>query len=149
MERVDSVITAADKVIRDASARTAENAMEVLQNSVEVLKSSLSSSRRKRADSSTSIETGSTSSTTSDMTDMTMSGMEDFTFTYEEEADPEVFFVPYCWDVIVSTVTASSLEWHKSKIRVFPINENVSLGDEGDVAPSIAGNYAEDVGDVV
>lgn len=154
MERVDSVITAADKVIRDASARTADNAMQVLQNSVEVLKSSLSNSRRKRSGSANSIDTSSTSaSSMSTSSDMTMNGMEDFTFTYEEEADPEIFFVPYCWDVIVSTITASSLEWNKREIQVFPINEIVSSGNEAgmndDVAPTIVGNYADDIGDVV
>lgn len=41
-------------------------------------------------------------------------------FTYEEEADPEVFFVPYVWDVVVCALTASSIEWQKERIQVFP-----------------------------
>ena len=45
--------------------------------------------------------------------------MGDFTFTYEEEADPEVFFVPYVWEVIVCVATASSIEWKKDKFRYF------------------------------
>ena len=48
----------------------------------------------------------------------TMAGLEDFTFTYEEEADPEIFFVPYVWEVIVCAVTAISVEWNKDRIRV-------------------------------
>jgi len=34
----------------------------------------------------------------------------------------EVFFVPYVWDVIISTVTTATLEWSRSKIQVFPLN---------------------------
>ena len=34
----------------------------------------------------------------------------------------EVFFVPYVWDVIVCTVTTTTMEWSRSEIRVFPLN---------------------------
>lgn len=40
---------------------------------------------------------------------------------YEEESDPEVFFVPYVWEIIVSVVTSSSIEWETNKIKVFPL----------------------------
>lgn len=50
---------------------------------------------------------------------------EEFTFSYEEEADPEVFFVPYIWDIIVSVVTASTMEWKKDDIEVFPLLDEV------------------------
>jgi hypothetical protein len=42
-------------------------------------------------------------------------------FTYEEESDPEVFFVPYVWEIIVSVVTSSSIEWDTDKIKVFAL----------------------------
>jgi len=47
-----------------------------------------------------------------------------FTFTYEEEADPETFFVPYIWEVIVCVATSSVLEWSKPNILVFPLLED-------------------------
>lgn len=56
-----------------------------------------------------------------------MSDLGNLTFTYEEEADPEVFFVPYIWDMIVCTLTTTTttMEWDRAKIRVFPLNEEV------------------------
>jgi hypothetical protein len=86
----------ADTLIGDASARTADKAMEVLENSKDILKGS--KSNRNISSSSASVTDDSTISTTSSST---VSGMEDFRFTYEEEADPEIFFVPYLWEVIV------------------------------------------------
>ena len=54
------------------------------------------------------------------------SDLGNLTFTYEEEADPEVFFVPYVWDVTVGTLTTTTMEWSRNKIRVFPLNEEVA-----------------------
>ncbi|KAL9182779.1 hypothetical protein ACHAXT_004058 [Thalassiosira profunda] len=54
------------------------------------------------------------------------SDLGNLTFTYEEEADPEVFFVPYVWDVTVGTLTTTTMEWSRNKIRVFPLNEEVN-----------------------
>jgi len=80
-----------------------------------------------------------------------MNGMEDFKFTYEEEADPETFFVPYVWEVIVSTVTSSSLEWDRMNIKVFAIMRHVvdGLSEGGEVLAANANEFAKDVGDVV
>mmetsp|Transcript_5579 Transcript_5579/g.12706 ORF Transcript_5579/g.12706 Transcript_5579/m.12706 type:complete len:792 (-) Transcript_5579:62-2437(-) len=55
-----------------------------------------------------------------------MSDLGNLTFTYEEEADPEVFFVPYVWDVIVGTLTTTTMEWSRNKIQVFPLIEDIN-----------------------
>lgn len=96
MESITTMLDKADTLIGDASARTADKAMEVLENSKDILKGS--KSNRNISSSSASVTDDSTISTTSSST---VSGMEDFRFTYEEEADPEIFFVPYLWEVIV------------------------------------------------
>ena len=76
-----------------------------------------------------------------------------FSFTYEEEADPETFFVPYVWEVIVCCATASSIEWAKSEIRVFPLlDEPVSdeqIPQDGDLAMQRpTGEFAKDLSEV-
>ena len=80
------------------------------------------------------------------------SDKEDFTFTYEEESDPENFFVPYIWEVIVCAVTASSVEWDRNKIQVFPLLKVEEM--PADIAEASEGNgaepvFANDVMDVV
>jgi hypothetical protein len=72
--------------------------------------------------------------------------LSDFTFTYEEEADPEIFFIPYVWEVIVCTVTASSIEWETNKILVFPLLDEE---DEEEQTPAPTTGFAADVSDVV
>lgn len=79
-----------------------------------------------------------------------------FTFTYEEEADPEIFFVPYVWEVIVCAVTSSSVEWNKSRIQVFPLLDDPTVGQDAtaphvDDLPDPQGvqDYSKDVSDVV
>ena len=70
---MEKVIKLADKLVHeDGGARTAPKALRVLEDNVEELKGI--SEKNQEAD---------------------------FTFSYEEEADPEVFFVPYIWEVIV------------------------------------------------
>ncbi len=54
---------------------------------------------------------------------------DDFTFTYEEEADPEIFFVPNVWEIIVCVMTSATIEWDKSRIKVFPLLE---IDDDND-----------------
>ena len=39
------------------------------------------------------------------------------------EYNSEVFFVPYIWDVVVGTLTTTTMEWSRNKIQVFPLNE--------------------------
>jgi hypothetical protein len=80
---------------------------------------------------------------------------EEFTFTYEEEADPEIFFVPYVWEVIVCVVSSSSIEWDKNRIIVFPLLDvqevEESLDEIGDTSElqSMIPQFARDVTDVV
>jgi len=75
---------------------------------------------------------------------------DDFTFTYEEEADPEIFFVPYVWEVIVSVTTAGSIEWTKENIKVFPLLSDEAIGDVLEEAKPIdPTKFSADVADVV
>ena len=79
-----------------------------------------------------------------------------FMFTYEEEADPEIFFVPYVWEVIVCCATASSIEWVKPDIRVFPLLDDpasdasiAALADDLDASGlRPAGEFSKDLADV-
>jgi hypothetical protein len=80
---------------------------------------------------------------------------EEFTFTYEEEADPEIFFVPYVWEVIVCVISSSSIEWDKNRIRVFPlldveeIEERLDENGDSSETQSMIPQFARDVTDVV
>jgi len=64
-----------------------------------------------------------------------VSDIGNLTFTYEEEADPEdeeeadpeVFFLPYVWDVIVGTLTTTTMEWNRKSIEVFPLNYDIEV----------------------
>ena len=140
-----TIISQADKIIQeDGTASSAEQTMAVLESdtSVEKLKAvtKKSPSPGTQRERSNSVDSASS--------DMSVAG-GDFTFTYEEEADPEIFFVPYLWEVIVCTLTASSLEWEKEKIRVFPLLEDALVGDdEAELAPALR-NFASDAADAV
>jgi len=76
---------------------------------------------------------------------------EDFTFTYEEEADPEIFFAPYVWEVIVCALTSASIEWNKNLIQVFPLLEEEFVEEENeiDALESNIPQFARDVTDIV
>jgi hypothetical protein len=37
----------------------------------------------------------------------------------------EIFFVPYIWDVAIGALTASTFEWTRSRIQVFPLNHEL------------------------
>ena len=105
------------------SSRTASKALGILQEHRDELQGAVSERRRKE---------------------------EDFTFTYEEEADPEVFFVPYVWEVIVGAVTSGTLDWNQDEIRVFALLDKVEVvnsnGMEEAAGPT---NFSQDVSDVV
>jgi hypothetical protein len=128
--RVQAAIRTAASLIEKAAARTATKALLVLDEEVETIRKAVTDNRKKNQD--------------------------DFTFSYEEETDPEIFFVPYVWEVIVCTVTASSIEWQKKNIRVFPLleieegAESSSLLDSPvDPALMPQQGFAQDVSDVV
>ena len=117
--------------------------MEVLRENTSVLKSlRVDGNRRSTQSSNGSVSNDST------ISDSTMNGMEDFKFTYEEESDPETFFIPYVWETIVCTVTSSSLEWDRMNIKAFAIMHHLSNGG-GDVEVPSNSEFAEDVDDVV
>lgn len=132
ISRIHSVIKASAKIIESQSnARTATKALQVLTENMDQIQNAVAEKRKKNTEK------------------------EDFTFTYEEESDPEIFFVPYIWEVIVCAVTASSIEWDTNKIQVFPLLEveqppstGVDEADEkaGDISVPV---FANDVMDVV
>lgn len=129
--RIQSVISVAGEVIEEhGDARTASKALKVLADNMDRIRDAVTE-RRKRNEN------------------------EDFTFTYEEEADPEIFFVPYVWEVAVCVVTSSSVAWDKNRIQVFPLLEAERLeeigngrGAEAAAGPSIH-EFSKDVTDVV
>lgn len=55
----------------------------------------------------------------------------------------EIFFVPYIWDVIVCSLTASTFEWARDRIKVFPLN-HPSSDDEGDRQANISSNHEDE-----
>ena len=126
------ISAAASLIEQDGNARTAAKALKILTDNIEVIRDVVTD-RRKRAEP------------------------EDFTFTYEEEADPEIFFVPYVWEVIVCVVTSASIEWYKNHIQVFPLLEEEEeeddieeYDDNGDTPEtSMIPQFARDVSDVV
>jgi len=139
VSRILTVITTAARIIdEDGTARTAPKALKILRDHIDEVKEAVTD-RRKRATAEA----------------------EDFTFTYEEEADPEIFFVPYLWEVIVCVVTSTSIEWNKNRIQVFPLleeepEEEDDVEDEGYLGSNdgshpdgIIPQFARDVSDVV
>lgn len=121
--RLDKIIKLSSKIVHeDGDARTAPRAFKALETNMEKLKAVCDSS----------LET-------------------DFTFSYEEEADPEVFFVPYIWEVVVCVVTASTIDWDTDRIQVFPLlddlDEDINDSVEGD--RGIMQGFTNDVADVV
>lgn len=136
------------RIINTVPNRTADESMEELRNNSHVFKGLRIKEGRKRVHSINSND-----SINSDISDSTMNGMEDFKFTYEEEADPETFFIPYTWSVIVSTVTSGLLEWDKKNIKVFPImqydfNDSDSTAGEG-FPINDTNDFVQDVDNVV
>jgi hypothetical protein len=113
--RIQAVMTAAASVIHEEGARSAGKALKILE------------SKGKDILATVAAEGGTTPKRNHNNTGMEG---EDFTFTYEEEADPEVFFVPYVWEVIVCTVTSSLVEWDKHKVLAFPLFEGSDEADQ-------------------
>ena len=147
-EKINVIILAADKIIEESSARTADRAMAALKDSSDELKGLRIGKRE-----NTSVpSSGDSFSSYSDISDSTVGGVEDFRFTYEEENDPEIFFLPYVWEIVVSVITASSIEWNKTNIKAFALINSVASEEEyngqNDPATS-SGCYADDVANVV
>ncbi|KAL3925613.1 MAG: hypothetical protein SGILL_000287 [Bacillariaceae sp.] len=111
-ERIVSVTLKAASLIQEEGARTAPKALKVLESRVDILVEAVnaadakSKSKRRKHATNASAE-------------------DDCTFTYEEEADPEIFFVPYVWELIVCCTTSTSISWRKNDICAFALLEEV------------------------
>ncbi|CAB9521233.1 Dyggve-Melchior-Clausen syndrome protein [Seminavis robusta] len=129
INRISNLIKTASKIIE--FERSASKALQVLSENMDQLKEAVAEKRKKSSEK------------------------EDFAFTYEEESDPEIFFIPYIWEVAVCAVTASSLEWQISDIQVFPLLEeelppsDVAVDSPGAEASPMSNVFANDVMDVV
>jgi len=148
---ISAVISKADSLIQESGeARTAQKAFTLLEQSIDQLKAAalpghLSRDRSKEI-SSPSHDTG-------------VEDSSDFTFTYEEEVDPEIFFIPYLWEVVVCVVAAGSIDWDANRIQVFPLleTEPESTADGNGMMMlktavpdyGMGNEYAKDVSDVV
>lgn len=67
------------------------------------------------------------------------------TFTYQEEEDPEIFFVPYAWQVVVESSTILDMSWDRRYIKVFDVATRIETDGEN----HISSGFARDVSDVV
>eukprot|EP00536_Pseudo-nitzschia_multiseries_P009524 jgi/Psemu1/306584/fgenesh1_kg.267_\ len=135
--RIVNVILKASELIQGECARSAPKALKVLEHNMNDLKevviaadheiANKYSSHRKPYNNGAdhAMKNGSNSNHGGDGSTPLSVSEEDFTYSYEEEADPEVFFVPYVWDLIVSVVTASTVEWKKDDILAFALLDNV------------------------
>ncbi len=126
LDRIQSVTQEASAIIQEESASSASKALEVLVDRIERLQKVTEKKRKK-------------------------DHMDEISFTYEEEADPEIFFVPYVWETIVCVVTSSAIEWKKDDIRVFalldPVDESFIISENTSVETS--GHFAIDGGEIV
>jgi len=137
---LSAILTHTDTIIqKDGEALTATQAMYRLTTSIEDLKSAMRTNTLLNNDAA--------------------DAEGDFTFTYEEDADPEVFFVPYIWDVVTCAVTVSFVEWDKAGIKVVSFVEWDKVGikvyakeeEEAEtvVEVGVGGDFSKDVIDVV
>ena len=139
---IDEVTNVASSVIEKNGARAAAMALKVL--------SSHSKTIKEASTTHSASKTNGKSKTPPSPSDGDPS--EDFMFTYEEEHDPEVFFVPYLWEVIVCTVTSGLIGWRKKNIQVFPLlddDEPLEECDHSDLPQVVAQGFAKDVSDIV
>jgi hypothetical protein len=115
VDRVDRVIEAASAVIEEqgGAARAAAKALKALSDNMDRIQQAVAEPTGGKRSSASKRDAA-----------------DAFMFTYEEESDPESFFVPYVWEVVVCVATASLMDWNKAGIRVFPLLEDPSLAGE-------------------
>lgn len=130
VDRIQLITQEAAAIILEDGGRTASRALQTLEEQVVRLQSVTEKKRKKEhAD-------------------------DDFTFTYQEESDPEIFFVPYVWETIVCVVTSSAIEWREEQIQVFPLLEpleetpNVGSGPI-EISETTASGYQENADELV
>jgi hypothetical protein len=143
--------TASSILVRSNQTYSATKAFQILSDNIGLLRDAV---LKEKNSSPRRIQKGGKKGES----EMDINNQEDeFVFCYEEESDPEVFFVPYLWDIIVSAVTASSIEWNKSAIQVFPllaIDESeevidVKNDDDDEQTENVIPQFARDVFDIV
>lgn len=104
--RLKIVLDSAAAIVRnDHTNHTAANVLQLLITNIDIIHDAVTKqddASRQRLKSKVVIDTD-----------------ENFMFTYEEESDPEIFFVPYVWETIVCAVTSSTIEWNIKQIQVF------------------------------
>jgi hypothetical protein len=142
-ERIQNVTLKASSLIQEEGARTAPKSLRLLESKMNTLVTEANTS-----DSKHSLKRRKNSAVSS--------GDDDYTFTYEEEADPEIFFVPYVWEVIVCCTTSNSISWEKDEIRAFALLEEVeeidtenNLNEWGVSTANRAGDFGVNGDDLV
>ena len=127
-DRIISVTLEASSVIQEEGARTAPIALKVLESQIDRLQKASEKRRKKEK-------------------------LDDFTFTYEEEADPEIFFVPYVWETLVSIVTSSTIEWKQDDIKAFalldPLDVMANTLEQEQIPSTSNGEFDKDAEDLV
>ena len=149
-ERIQSIVLKTSEMIHEEGARSAQKVLILLEHQMGELKAMVVAADHELTNKSPSKRKHNKNRNNSHYDD----GDDDIaTFSYEEEADPEVFFVPYVWDLIVSVVTASTMEWKKDDIQVFSLLDEVEVEEDGPQIPdfhdTLAAEYTSDAEDMV
>jgi len=139
IEHISEIIKQANRIIQESGETlSAVDAMAILVNK----------SNELRVSPSAGFEEDVITSNVN-YEDQDCAACSDFTFTYEEEADPEVFFVPYIWEVVSCVVTTSFIEWNKRHIRIYSMFDEYTVDEDSQEATPASNEYSQDVGDVV
>ena len=140
LSAMSSLIATAQMIVKPTGGGiSARKTLKLLEDNISELKSYSSEGTLLRQNS----HSDDSSSVASDASDL-----GNLTFQYEEESDPEVFFLPYLWDIVVSTLTtSSSMEWRRSSIQIFALNNDVEDGVADNSFDEVS--LAEHSGDLV
>jgi hypothetical protein len=165
--RIISVIAKASELIQEESARSAPKVLRVIELQIDDLKAVAMTTdheitnkslvkRKQNKNRRSDGNVGREDEDGNGMANNIAATEEEFTFLYEEEADPEVFFVPYIWDLIVCAVTAGAMEWKKDDIKAFALLDEVDEQDLGVEqspvdfdAPATTENFSQSADDMV
>ena len=155
--RIRSVIAKTSKLIQDEGGRSAPRVLKVIESEMGAIKEAAAAAddeiASKRKKYNHSRPDGDDLDAYNSMNGNDVVPEEDFTFLYEEEADPEVFFVPYLWDIIVSVVTAGGMEWKKNDIKAFALLDEVDqqVLDQSAVTSDVptTGNFSQNAEEMV
>lgn len=139
-QRMQSVILEASALIQQAGARSAPKALKVLETHMSSLKAASINGESRTAHRSPSKRRQHKQNDGEDAGNGNVIGSleeqppseEEYTFTYEEEGDPEIFFLPYVWEVIVCVVTSGTMDWKKDEIRAFALLDEVEIDNDDD-----------------